>query len=445
MSSSRRNTLSRQTDRRTRHTMGRWRRAAAALLGIVLLATLAACSSSADPSQATNYTLILDGSTADHPSAPPTIAPSGPGGTYAFVYDNQIWLRRDGDTSAQQLTHIELSNGATLIWGPLVWSHSGKYIAFVLVQDLNLDPGTPARSAGPLYYLNVNTGDVMVSGGTGSIYGHTYTWIGDSMLLYSSGSGLMLYTLGDPRVWQVRDIPTNPGNSGAPDYLFFGDVSAANGNIYYTRLDVKTLGQTGAIGSATLMKSRLGLGDTSPTPTTDDLVGRLPVGDAAAVATLGAVYTTPTGDFVSGTWQVRPNGGLVVQQVQAVDASSGMVTSSVCVAQYSSCDTKLFTKAAQQAVTVRPQLAVATGGKVAYTADGVYMQGSDDKKGDAGWMSAAAWSPDGQTLAVTQLVSAATDVGGVMRYQTNVVAYPAGQPGATLIAGASDLVWAPST
>ena len=61
-----------------------------------------------------NVSLGLAGSTLDHPSNPPTIAASGPGGTYAFVYDNQIWLRRDGQTVRRWWCGIRAFAGAML-------------------------------------------------------------------------------------------------------------------------------------------------------------------------------------------------------------------------------------------------------------------------------------------------------------------------------------------
>ncbi len=426
---------------------GGWRRVAAILFALVVLAVVAGCGSNPGPSQGTNLSLILAGSTNDHPSVPPTIAQGGPGGTYAFIYDNQIWLRHDGDSQAKQLTHLELSNGAAISWGPLVWSHTGKYIAFALVEDLNLALGTPPRTSGPIYFVDATSGDVLVSSGTGSIYGHTYTWIGDSMLLYASGSGLMLYTLENPRVWTVREIPTGPSGSAPAEYFFFGDVAAAGGYVYYTRLDVRTPGHSGAVGTASLVQTYLGLSDTSATPANGDLAGRLPLTSANSLASLGAVYTDPAGGFVAGAWQLRSAGSypsFIAQRIDSVDASSGKVTASLCVVQYSACDAKMLAKAATQAPAVRPQLAVSHSGKVAYTADGVYIQGADDKLGPAGWTTPPTWSPDGQVLAVTELVGQTVDIGGVLRYQTNVVVYRGAQQGTTLIPGGSNLAWAPA-
>ena len=173
-----------------------------ALLVVALLALtslLAACGVGADNSGGSNYSLGLAGSTLDHASNPPTIAANGPGGTYAFVYDNQIWLRQDGQANAKQITRIPLSNAAYIAWGPLVWSPQGKYIAFALVQDLAPAPGSPPSSSGPIYYVDTTScaGDgqycAVYSAGTGSIYGHTYDWLGESALVYSSGDGVMLY------------------------------------------------------------------------------------------------------------------------------------------------------------------------------------------------------------------------------------------------------------
>src|SRR5262245_62474276 len=86
----------------------------------------------------------LTGSTADRPATPPALAAGGPVSTYAFVYNNQIWLHETGQAEPRQLTHLVLSRGAVISWGPLVWSPSGRYIAFALVERLT--PGVPSRS-----------------------------------------------------------------------------------------------------------------------------------------------------------------------------------------------------------------------------------------------------------------------------------------------------------
>ncbi len=315
------------------------------------------------------------------------------------------------------------------------------------MQDLNLASGAPTRSTGPIYLVDTASGDVTITPASGSIFGHTYAWLGDSMLLYTTGSGLMLYTLDNPRVWQVREIPTGPNSSGPPDYLFFGDVATASGYVYYTRLDVKTPGHAGAVGTASLVQTYLGLTDISATPAVTDLAGRLPLSDASPIASLGDVYTDPAGNFVAGAWQLRTTGSnpsFVAQRIDAVDAAGGKVSSSVCVMQYGSCVSRLVPGAATQPLAVRPQVAVSRTGGVAYTADGVYLQGAGAKLGPAGWMTPPTWSPDGQDLAVTQLAGQTTDPDGAVRFQTSVVLYQGTRPGTTLIAGGSDLSWSPA-
>jgi len=426
------------------------------VLGLALLALLAGCSGGSGSPGGTNYNLGLAGSTLDHPANPPAIAAGGPGGAYAFVYDNQVWLKAAGQGAPKQLTHLALSNGATLRWGPLVWSHSGRYLAFSVVQDLNPGPSTPPRSSGSIYYVDAQgcaeNCPILVTPGTGSVYGHTYTWIGDGMLLYASGSGLQLYTAGarDPRVWVVREVPTGPsGSSGAPDYYAFGDVAAAGGWVYYTRLDVRTPGHVGAVGTGIVARAYLGLTDTSPQPDPGALADRL-VGVAgsfaATVAQLGTAYTDPAGAYVTGAWQLvstRSGTTFVYERIDGVDAKAGTVTSHVCLSLYGSCDRTVLQKAGTHPWTARAELALSLDGKApAYAADAFYLDGGD-KLGPAGWTTPPAWSPDGQGVAVTQLVGQTTDADGVTRYQTNIVYYKGGQ-GTPLIAGAANLAFAPA-
>ncbi|MGH2514630.1 MAG: hypothetical protein ACRDHP_03160, partial [Ktedonobacterales bacterium] len=135
-------------------TQGRHARGFAMLvMCVVLLGLLAGCSVSlggGGGSGSSKFTLGLAGSTSDHSAQPPTLN-GGPNGTLAFVYDNQIWLSKSGQSGATQLTHLVLSNGANIAWGPLAWSQSGRYIAFALVQ--NLTPTAPGGASGPIYYV----------------------------------------------------------------------------------------------------------------------------------------------------------------------------------------------------------------------------------------------------------------------------------------------------
>ena len=93
-----------------RSVLKRWRACSMALTGAGLLcALLAACSATTPGSGGINFSSGLAGSTIDHPGKPPTIAANSPTGAYAFVYDNQIWLRQNGENQAEQLTHMALS------------------------------------------------------------------------------------------------------------------------------------------------------------------------------------------------------------------------------------------------------------------------------------------------------------------------------------------------
>jgi hypothetical protein len=48
-------------------------------------------------------------------------------------------------------------------------------------------------------------------------------------------------------------------------------------------------------------------------------------------------------------------------------------------------------------------------------------------------------------VVVTNLLKMTTDANGITRAQTDLVAYAAGQQGATLIAGARNIAWAPAS
>jgi hypothetical protein len=439
-------------------------RALLAGVSLALMGLLAACGAGSGGSDGSNYSLGLAGSTLDHASNPPTIAANGPGGTYAFVYDNQIWLRRDGQSSAKQITRIPLSNAAYIAWGPLVWSPQGRYIAFALVQDLAPTPGAPPSSSGPIYYVDTTTcpGDAqycaVYSAGTGSVYGHTYDWLGESGLVYSSSQGVMLYMLDTPRVWTALSVRN--GQSGSDVISTIGDLQVANGNLYYTRIDVKNPGGRGEVGGASVYLSFLGTADqlnqlSKFNPS--EMAKRLPVDGGSWLGSLGKVYTNGNGDYETGAWRLRRASSgvsqLVAQRIDAVDTQAGQVTSSFCAAQnygaYVSidglCGKNLLPKALTQPLNASPQLALSKDGKAAFASDALYEQGASDKLGPAGWTAPPAWSPDGQTVVVTNLVKTTTDANGVTRAQTDLVAYASGQQGATLIAGARNITWSPAS
>jgi hypothetical protein len=436
------------------HRAAEWRRrgrgrigAVGLLLGLILALGLAGCSTSGTGSGGINYSLGLAGSTADHPSQPPTIATNGPQGTYAFVYDNQIWLRQSGQGSAKQLTQLVLSNGSTIRWGPLVWSPSGKFIAFALVEDLNLQSDVPSRTDGPLYYISTDPSkpQIFITPGSGSIYGHTYDWFGDNLLMYSNGSGIQLYTLGsaDPRSWQVRAIPGGPENDGGTNhYSRFGDIRIFGGYLYYTLLDIRSPGRVGTVGRADLYRTYLGpVGNYEGT----DLSGILPKTDRDSVASLGLAYADNDGAYVAGAWQIR-NGALALQRVQSVDVKDGQVTSQLCSVNAAPSQTfcnRILNGASKQPLALHPQFALGPGDKVAYNGDNLYIQGQSGLTTPAGWFDPAAWSPDPDgVVAYTQLVNQQTDVSGATRYTTNIQIVKGGQA-TTLIAGGQNPAWKP--
>ena len=250
----------------THRGSARWHLKSSGLFFCLMLALgLAACSSSDTSSGSINFSLGLAGSTADHQTQPPTIAANGPQGTYAFVYDDQIWVRQSGQDSAKQLTKLVLSNGSTIRWGPLVWSPGGRYIAFALVEDLNLVAGAPGRTDGPIYYVSTDPSkpQVFVTPGTGHIYGHSYDWLSDDLLMYSNGSGIQLYTLGladTAHLAGTRHSKWSRGEWWHERILqeLGNHVAWPGGYLYYTLFSISSPGRIGAIGSADIYRTYLG-------------------------------------------------------------------------------------------------------------------------------------------------------------------------------------------
>ncbi len=437
-----------------------WRslRLAAPLLILAIALVVAGCSASGGGGS--NYSLGLAGSTSDHPSQPPTIQANGPGGTYAFVYDNQIWLRQNGQAQAKQLTHLVLSKGATLLWGPLIWSPSGRYIAYSLVE--NLTPDAPTRTSGPLYYVDTQPGNTFgvaySTAGTGSIYGHTYAWWSDYAIFYSSGSCIMLYDLGDcdPRVWQAISpfTPTYPGSpSISGGNVTFSDIAITNTNrLFATQITLQSPGSTGVVGSAAIYSYRLppldvykGLDNNHDgTCDVDTVPGWLNQNfqnahlEGYSRYELGVAYADPTGNFVTGAWQLAQNGSdLAGQFIDSIDTKAGTVSSHF----YVDGNGGVLRGAGKYPIAAHPAIGISSNGRhVSFAADKLYVD-NHGAIGDAGGSTPPAWG--GDVAVATQVVSQSTDVGGAVRSQTNVIAYSGGTASAVLIAGAQDLSWQP--
>ncbi|HEU5438888.1 MAG TPA: hypothetical protein VFU88_06340 [Ktedonobacterales bacterium] len=429
-----------------------WMRRCLLLSVLGALVVLAGCSGSNQLAPG------LAGSTADHPGTPPQVAAGGPGGTLAFVYDNQIWLRQ-GD-KLRQVTHLVLSNGATIVWGPLVWSPGGRYIAFAVVEDLT--PDVPRRTSGTLYYVDVGSGATFATPGIGSVYGHTYAWFTDRALIYSSSSDIMFYDLGDldPRVWTLRDALTAPdGYTHSSGGNSFGDLAVAGDTLYYTRmgLDVGALGSGATVGTAEVR--RLSLfplssdfrGTQFDNPNLPGIIAndsrQVQNNFADIAAPLGKVYSDSTGMPTAGQWRVAGDGSYVsAQQIDGVDTAKHVVSSHFCrINAFSTFCQPILKGIGRYPLTTHAALALSRQGKVAVTTDALYTQSVDGgnvgKAAASGWAVAPAWTGDGKHVLATQLTKTATDAGGVTRFSTDIVTFAGGQTSSVLIAGALNPAW----
>jgi hypothetical protein len=438
----------------------------AALTIFALLA--AGCSASGGGSSggsSIDYGLALQGATNDHPATPPTVASGGPDVEYAFVYDNQVWVRQKGNNAPRQVTQLALSAGAELIWGPLVWSASGKSLAFALIQ--NLTPSQPTGDSGPLYYVDLSQCLSSASTAcstyrtpmTGSVYGHTYTWFKDAYLIAGNGGGVSAYDVHDPqgpRVWQLR---TEQGEQrdpnqqdGCPAPTSYSDVWAVNGsaNLFYTFMCLSNIGSTGAQGSAYLdvmtLQPFVDAGFESDAVTRDQNLGQAqyngggPYGGfyANGFASLGSVYAGPGGDPVAGSWAVSGDGGTIAyESISNVNAKAGTALRSLCKtnAYGYNCSNPL-PSVKTIPTNLHAQVSLSPGGSVSYQADHLYATGFQLTMNTAS-PYAAVWATD-DTLLVTTVLSTTTDASGVTRQITNVqTAHASGLT--ALVTGARDV------
>jgi hypothetical protein len=441
----------------------RWGLAAGAVYALAALLALAACSSGSGA--ASKLTLGLSGSTVDHPGPPPTLAAGGPTDAYAFVYDNQIWIHDKGQPTARQLTHLVLSAGAAIAWGPLVWSPNGQSIAFALSESLT--PTAAARSTGPIYVVSTHDGSVMDTAATGSLYGHTYAWFGDTMLFYSDGGGIFMYDVGDgdPRVWPVLtpfgDATGAEGRTVSGSGVVYGGIAVTAKYLYYTKITLgqsANLGAVGVVGTAALRSiSLIGLQADHPYQP-GDYLSFFPLtqnyNTPSQVQDLGNAYFDANGDLIAGTWQINGDASRVVaQSISGVNAKAGTVSSA-----FSSCSgsqyypynyncNNVLQPAGGFPLADHPTLGLDRQGvHAAFTAGTLYTQGTSGggvgKLASVGWTTPPAWSNNGKVVAVTQFVSAAVDANGVTQVKTNIVTFD-GTNNLTLVPGGQDLVWAP--
>lgn len=448
-------------------SQGRWARLIAGLVVCgVLLGLLAGCSvGGGSDSGSSKLSLGLAGSTTDHPAQPPTLASGGPAGTFAFVYDNQIWLRQSGSSSATQLTHLVLSTGANITWGPLVWSQSGRYIAFALVQ--NLTPTSPGGTSGPIYYVDTHGGQVYDTGATGSIYGHSFAWFGDSMLFYTSGGGIMMFgplnvPNADPRTWQALTQIQGNGEVYGSGGVTYGDlaIGKGNGDLFYSQISITSPGSTGTVGNAQVYKTGLpsldsfeNVAQSDQTNNTDRLPywvsQNITLSTGRQVADLGAAYVNAAGSVVTGAWNISPDENiLIAQNITRVDTKGGTVSSSFCETTgpgYYGCNA-ILDSASKAPLSAYLSLGISPDDShVAYTSDALYIasvSGSGvSKLASAGWTTPPAWSSNNKTVAATQLASTSTDASGVVHNVTNIQAYSGGSSSLKFVSGGQDPSW----
>lgn len=441
---------------RMRWLTGHWpsvarTRAMALLLVVVATAFVAGCSSSGG-SKGINYTLGLQGSTADNPAQPPKIATNGPDNQYAFVYDNQVWAHVSGASSAVQITHLTLSNGATIMWGPLVWSPSGHSLAFAVVHNMATDQ--PTRTAGTIYYVNLSTClsttgascPVYATELSGSVYGHSYAWLNDDWLIAGGSSGISAFDVSDPngwRTWQLRTTASEQQDFNCGQARSYGDVQVVGTKLYYTCISLTNLGGSGVIGSASL--NSLNLSSivnqfSSDAQTRDEQIATILNSDSLygnQISDLGSAYLDASKNIAAGAWSVSGS-TIVFEQVGNVDTQHSVAKRTICSTSiYSgSCDQTPLNAVTSQPLTARPQITQGPKGAIAYQGDALYMSGQQ--------ASVAVTSPyapvwlSGGAVAATNVVSTTTDASGVTRINANLVVVSNGSP-SIMISGASDL------
>ncbi|HEX8982326.1 MAG TPA: hypothetical protein VF792_06135 [Ktedonobacterales bacterium] len=422
------------------------------LPALALIGLLTGCSASGS-SKGIDFQLGLQGSTADNPAAAPKIASNGPDNEYAFVYDNQVWIHPKGGSAAVQITHLTLSNGATLVWGPLVWSPSGNMLAFSLVQNMSTDQ--PTRAAGTIYYTNLSTClsasknpscPTYHTQASGSVYGHAYGWLGDDWLISGSGGGLMAYDVSDPngrRTWQIRTTDSEQQDYACSQPRAYGDVQVDGSLLYYTCEDLSNVTAANVIGSASLNEvdmSSLVSAFSADKTTRDDKIASILMGGLGGshVTSLGNVYVDTQGNVVAGAWQISGTTA-VFEQIGAVDAQHGTAARTLCSSAMTSgdtCDSTPIPAVTSQTLAAHPQISVGPNGVIAYQGDALYLSGQKDSIPVSspylpGWIS-------GGSVVATNVTSTTTDASGVTRTTANLVVAQSGAP-ATMIAGASDI------
>lgn len=422
------------------------------LFALALAGLLAGCGTNGS-STGIDFQLGLQGSTADNAAAAPKIAAGAPDNEYAFVYDNQVWVHPKGGSDAVQITHLTLSNGATLVWGPLEWSPSGNFLAFSLVQNLSTDQ--PTRAAGTIYYTNLSTCLNASTNATcptystqasGSVYGHAYAWLRDDWLISGDGGGLAAYDVSDPnghRSWQLRTTANEQQDSNCSQPRAYGDVQVVGSLLYYTCVDLSNVATSSVIGSASLNVvdlSQVVSQFASDKTSRDDQIASILSGGLGGshVTSLGNVYLDTQGNMVMGAWKVSGT-TVVFEQVGAVDAQHATAARTLCSSSVTSgdaCDATPIPAVTAQTLAAHPQISIGPSGALAYQGDALYLAGQKDGIPVSSpyppfWISVS-------FVVATNVTATNTDASGVTRTVSKLVFAQSGAP-TTMIAGASDV------
>jgi hypothetical protein len=430
----------------------RVRRGCAAALALAVALGVAACSASSGA----GGQLGSLASALSTPAGTPVLGASSLTGQYAFVFGNQIWIKRTADAAPTQLTHLVLPGGAYSAWGPLAWSPDGARLAFTLVEDAS--GADHPSSAGQIYIADSTTGDVVSTAGTAGVDGHAYAWYGNHVLFYSSGGAINFYDYTDPSdprpyvaVPPVVAAPADAGagtGTGATGYVTYGDLAIVGQTLLATRIVANRLASRGQVGTAAVYAYGIpqGLDEYTGGNLGIDQSSGL---DGGIVNDLGAAYVDAGGALTAGAWLISPpTGAMVAQRVLGVDAQGGTVSSHICydaaIGDY--CDVLLFTAAGTMPLAVRPQFGLSHSGILVAmsgaTLDTERIDGTQPASYAPGASDMPQWSPDDQLVVATQQV-AAPDASGVVDFETNVIAYPPGARASVLIGHGEDFSWGP--
>jgi hypothetical protein len=264
----------------------------------------------------------------------------------------------------------------------------------------------------------------------------------------------LLYDLGDcdPRVWQAIS-PFTPTYQGSPSIsggnVTFSDIAFTGDHLLATQITLQSPGSTGVVGSAAIYSYRLpplgayeGLDSNHRTCDPDYIPGWLNQNFQNAHIggylryQLGVAYADPTGNFVTGAWQLAQNSGDIARQfIDSIDTKAGTVSSHF----YVDGNHGVLRGAGKYPIAAHPAIGFSSDGQhISFTADKVYVD-NHGAVGDAGGSTPPTWR--GDVAIVTQVVSQSRDVSGAVRSQTNVITYSGGTVSAVLIAGAQDISW----